>query len=59
LKALDPDVARDEGEEEGVDGVGIATWAFVAEVDEWGLEIFVPVKGVGGAEMERKDVGSA
>jgi hypothetical protein len=58
LDAFDPDVARDEWEDEGVDGVGIATWSFVAEVDERGLEVFVPVEGVDRAEMEREDVRS-
>jgi hypothetical protein len=58
LDAFDPDVARDEGEEEGVDGVGMTTWSFVAEVDQGRLEVFVPVKGVDGAEVEREDVGS-
>jgi hypothetical protein len=36
--------------------MGITTWSVVPEVDEGCLEIFVPIKGIDGAEVEREDV---
>ena len=58
METFDPNVARDEGEEKRVHGMGITTWPLIAEDDEWRLEVFIPIEGVFGAEMERKDIRS-